>query len=74
MSTDIETLKSVSDMVSNAGLSLTILVVLFSMYRFERQRVTELEEKRIEDHKQWNQMLSSILLQRGPTTNLGGGD
>lgn len=74
MATDLDTLKSVSDMVSTMGLSLTTLIVLFSMYRFERLRVTELQEKRIEDHKAWMQMLSSILMQRGTSTNLGGGD
>ena len=72
---EIEAVKAVSEAVTSAGLAVTALAALWMMYRYERVRVTELEEKRIEDHKAWITTLAQILMQQGrpaTITNLGG--
>lgn len=50
MATEIEGLQTVAALINAAGLPIVAMIVLFSMYRFERLRVVELEQKRIDDH------------------------
>lgn len=50
MTAELEGLQAVAALINAAGLPIVALIVLFAMYRYERLRVVELEQKRIDDH------------------------
>lgn len=83
MATEIEALQALSTLINSVGLPVTIIVVLFSLYRYERLRVREIQEarileaeqqnqRRIDDYKGWMQMLASLRNPNQTATNLGG--
>lgn len=53
MSAEIESLQTLAALINAAGLPIVAIIVLFSMYRFERLRTIELEQKRIDDHNRF---------------------
>lgn len=46
---EVENLQAAAALINAAGLPIVALIVMFSLYRFERQNVRDLEQKRIDD-------------------------
>lgn len=51
--TEIENMQALSALINAVGVPIVALIVLFAMFRFERLRVVELEQKRIDDHQRF---------------------
>lgn len=64
MSAELEGLQAVAAIINAAGLPIVALIVLFAMYRYERLRVVELEQKRIDDHIRFSEQQKAQNQQR----------